>query len=264
MNNQTTILTSIIKEYADKILDGSKKYEFRKKTLGTKTDRIYIYESRSNIKDKIVGYFDTEPVSKKPVTEILDYIIKHPIESGISYAEAKKYFGDNEFGYMYPIKHYYKFRLNQNDYFGDKFRAPQNFIYIDDATELKMFNAIAEGLRLKEKLNTYSTKEFPNLKKDLKRTENQYFSLNNEGYVVVNKEKNKIVRIEKLSKECNVGNLISFSLDHLDADKFVYVNVPTKRQRLINSFIEKGFEIDTIFENKYANNDKVIRLAKNI
>lgn len=263
MDLKTTVVTSIKKEYSDKIFSGIKKYEFRKKILGKDTDRIYVYESRSKIKDKIVGYFDTEPVTKKPVCEILDYIIKHPNESGISYAEAKKYFGNNEFGYMYPVKHYYKFRLDQFKYFGTNFTAPQNFTYVEPKIELEMFNAIDQGLKLKEKLNTYSTKEFPNLKEDLKKSENQYFN-GNEGYVVVNKEKNKIVRIEKLTKECNVAELINLSLNQLDDDQLLYVNIPAKRLKLINTFVKKGFEIDTIFENKYSENDKVIRLTKNI
>ena len=53
----TIALISIRNEYVDKILDGSKKYEFRVWAFANKPSTIVIYVSRNPVKD-IVGYFE--------------------------------------------------------------------------------------------------------------------------------------------------------------------------------------------------------------
>lgn len=256
------ILISIYKKYSDKIFEGTKKFEFRKNKLGQNTKRIYVYESKSKIKDKIIGYFLTDDnIEKKPIIEILEYIKKHPLESGIDYESAKEYYRGYEYGYMYPILKINKFRINQFQIFGENFKPPQNFKYILKEEEEKIINEIITGNNLKNIYNKYSTKEFPNLKQDLDKNNNQYYS-NQFGYVVINKEKNKIVRIEKFNKNYSSNLLIDFSLENLDQNKEIYINVPTDRKKLIDNLINKGFQIDKIFESKYTRNDKVLKLIK--
>ena len=137
------VLISIHKEYSDKIFNGIKRFEFRKKDIGKNTKRIYVYESRSNINDKILGYFLTsENIEKKPVREILNYIKNNPIESGIDYKKAEEYYRGYEYGYMYPILKVKKYRINQYEIFGEKFKPPQSFLYIDKKTENKIINII--------------------------------------------------------------------------------------------------------------------------
>lgn len=263
MNQESSaVLISIHKKYSDKIFEGTKKFEFRKNKLGKNTKRIYVYESKSDIKDKLIGYFLTdENIKKIPLTEILNYIKKHPKESGIDYETAKEYYRGYEYGYMYPILKINKFRIDQKDIFGKDFKPPQNFRYIKKNDEEKIIQKIITGNNLKNIFNKYSTKEFPNLKQDLDSSNNQYYS-NQFGYTVVNKEKNKIVRIEKFNKKYSSNLLIDLSLKNLDINKEIYINVPANRQKLIDTLILKGFEIDKIFNSKYVGNDKILKLVK--
>ena len=66
MNQEpSAVLISVHKKYSDQIFEGTKKFEFRKNKLGKNTKRIYVYESKSDIKDKLIGYFLTDENIKK-------------------------------------------------------------------------------------------------------------------------------------------------------------------------------------------------------
>lgn len=261
MNN--VVLLPIIKEYSDKIFDGEKLYEFRKSSFKKLVDTVVVYESRSNIKDKIVGYFTVDLENSKvlPVEEIIEFARLNYKHTGISTNELRQYYKDCKYGYIIKIDKTYPCRINHIEIFGDNFRAPQNFYYIENETFNIIKNKINSFIRNK-KMIIYSrienNSEFPNLLNDLAKHQQQ-FILDEKGYVVINKEKNKITRIEK-TENCNTKRLIDLAIKELDKNKKIYINVPEKRVNLIKNLLSQGFEIKDKMKNKYNNNDSIFKL----
>lgn len=261
MNN--IVLLPIIKEYSDKIFDGEKLYEFRKSSFKKLVDTVVVYESRSNIKDKIVGYFTVDLENSKvlPVEEIIEFARSNYKYTGISTNELRQYYKNCKYGYIIKIDKIFPCRINHIEIFGDNFRAPQNFYYIEDKTFDKIKNKINSFIRNK-KMIIYSrienNREFPNLLNDLAKYQQQ-FILDKKGYVVINKEKNKITRIEKI-ENCSTKRLIDLAIKELDKNKKIYINVPEKRVNLIKNLLNQGFEIKDKMKNKYNNNDSIFKL----
>lgn len=121
------ILMSIKSEYADKILNGTKIYELRKKPLKNEIDTIVIYSS-GKVK-KIVGEFK------------IDFIIKDIPENiwnlgetvlGISKDKFFEYYKNSEYAYAIKIKQIKKYEAPKKlSDFGIK-KAPQSFCYIKE------------------------------------------------------------------------------------------------------------------------------------
>lgn len=97
------LLMSIKTKYADEIFDGTKVYEFRRKSIGEKNlnKKIYVYSSE---KDRsIVGYITFDKILKGD----LDYILKETDYKNNS--DIKMYFKDCNECYALHISKTYKF-----------------------------------------------------------------------------------------------------------------------------------------------------------
>lgn len=122
------VLLSIKPKYADAILRGEKRYEFRK-TLFKRTDidRILIYSS-SPVK-KIVGSFEVGKIVEGKPTKLWDEL---SYEAGIDEAEFFEYYENKDKGFAIEITNLQQFdepidpkQLNS------KFVPPQSFCYIE-------------------------------------------------------------------------------------------------------------------------------------
>lgn len=121
------VLLSINPPYADAILTGVKKYEFRRTIFKRKDiDRIYIY-SNSTVK-KIVGSFEIEKIFEGTPQEIWEKCNKH---GGISKEDFFKYFEGTQKAYGIKIKNVDHFQEPLDPYTTiDNFIPPQSFYYI--------------------------------------------------------------------------------------------------------------------------------------
>lgn len=125
--NKDTVILSIKPEYANKIFDGSKKYEFRKTIFKSpNVKKVIVYASSPVM--KVIGEFEIESILK----EAKDYLweITHK-ESGISEDFFKTYFQNKEEAIALKVKKthlYSKPKSLQIDY-GIKY-APQSFVYL--------------------------------------------------------------------------------------------------------------------------------------
>lgn len=125
--NKDTVILSIKPEYANKIFDGSKKYEFRKTIFKSpNVKKVIVYASSPVM--KVIGEFEIESILK----EAKDYLweITHK-ESGISEDFFKTYFQNKEEAIALKVKKtrlYSEPKSLQLD-FGIKY-APQSFVYI--------------------------------------------------------------------------------------------------------------------------------------
>ena len=119
------ILLSIKPEYAKRILDGSKKYEFRKRLAQETVDSIVIYSSSPQM--AVVGEVEViESIAMSP-SALWEFTKK---EAGISRTKYRTYFKDCKIAYAYKLG-------NVTIYENPKalkdlglFQAPQSFIYL--------------------------------------------------------------------------------------------------------------------------------------
>ncbi|MBQ6263652.1 MAG: hypothetical protein IJK58_09080 [Clostridia bacterium] len=121
----STILLSVKPRFAHKLIDGAKKYEYRKRLPLCKVSKIVVYSSFPE--KKIIGELevvDTISMKKSPLWE------KTKKESGITRDEYRQYFQGCNLAYAYVVgkaKRYEK-PLELSDY--DITRAPQSFVYM--------------------------------------------------------------------------------------------------------------------------------------
>ena len=122
-----TILLSIKPEYANKILTGKKKYEYRKRLSQEQVDKIIVY-STDPIKKVIGEVLVVGTITKSPTRLWEDT----KTESGITRSKYRLYFRGCKQAHAYqlgsvriytPPKELSEFGINH---------APQSFVYISD------------------------------------------------------------------------------------------------------------------------------------
>jgi predicted transcriptional regulator len=122
----TKILIAIKEEYAEKIFDGDKKYEYRRIPCKQDIDTMLIYVSSPVMKimgeAKIECKIDMNPQKLWKLTKK---------DAGISLTAYLDYFSGCEIAHAYKIGKVKQFKTpkNLNDYGIE--RAPQSFVYID-------------------------------------------------------------------------------------------------------------------------------------
>ena len=120
------ILLSIKPQYAKQILEGNKKYEYRKSLAKKKCDIILIYSS-SPVKKIVASAKIDNTISDSP-TSLWEKTKKH---SGICYSDFIEYFKHREMAHAYKLSsvQIFKTPLELKD-FGIK-TAPQSFLYVE-------------------------------------------------------------------------------------------------------------------------------------
>lgn len=123
------VLIAIKPKFANKILTGTKKYEFRKTAFSKDVDKAIVYAS-SPI-SKIIGEFTIDKIlSGSPVEiwqETKDY-------AGISEAYFQNYFKNKTISYAIKIKSYCRYKKPIDlEEIGLQY-APQSFVYLKNSS----------------------------------------------------------------------------------------------------------------------------------
>jgi predicted transcriptional regulator len=120
------ILLSIKPEYAEKILSGEKKYEFRRTIFKDQSVKTVVIYASSPIQ-KVIGEFDIECIISLDLDELWESTKYH---SGIDKEFYDSYFHGKEIGYAIKVKKTKRYRKHQdlNDY--DIKYPPQSFCYM--------------------------------------------------------------------------------------------------------------------------------------
>lgn len=119
------ILISINPKYVEKILDGTKKYEFRTKAAKEDIESLIIYSTFPT--KKVVAEVEIVEVLKMTPDELWEATKSN---SGINKADYDKYFKDRIVAYAYKLGKVLKFSTPRElNYYGVNF-APQSFVYI--------------------------------------------------------------------------------------------------------------------------------------
>jgi len=126
------VLLSIKPVYTSKIIEGTKKYEFRKSIFKKKSvDLVYIYSSHP-VK-KIIGKFTIGNILEDH-PDILWDTVKN--QSGLNESEFFNYFQGKSKGFAIEIDEFTPFKnpIDPKLHY-DNFIPPQSFCYIDNEIE---------------------------------------------------------------------------------------------------------------------------------
>lgn len=122
-----SILLSINPEYVEKIMNGSKKFEYRKRECKRKIDRIVIY-STAPVK-KIIGEAEVEKV----LVDSLEKIWKITKDfSGIDKIFFDSYYRDKDYAVAYQLKNIIEYASPRDLSEYGISNAPQSFQYIQE------------------------------------------------------------------------------------------------------------------------------------
>ncbi len=120
------IILSIKPEFANKIFEGTKKYEFRRVIFKNPNVKKVVVYSSSPVK-KIIGEFEIEKIISHELETLWNKTKRH---SGISKSFFLEYFGEKEYGFAIKIKNtklYRKPKCIREDY---NLFPPQSFLYL--------------------------------------------------------------------------------------------------------------------------------------
>lgn len=120
------VLLSIKPEFAEKIFDGTKKYEFRRSVFKNSEVRTVVVYASSPVQ-KVIGEFEIETIINDELNKLW-YLTKE--FSGISAEFFFEYFRNKENGFAIKIKKTKKYEIPLS--IKEDFNAtpPQSFMYL--------------------------------------------------------------------------------------------------------------------------------------
>ncbi|AZJ36440.1 hypothetical protein D6T69_13280 [Tenacibaculum singaporense] len=124
----TSVILSIKPIYAQAIMSGEKKVEFRKKIFKRPVDKIFVYSSSPE--KKIIGFFTIKEI----VEDTPKNLWKEFNEvGGINKDDFFNYYQEAETGFSIKISQVEKFKIGIDpaDFF-ENFYAPQSYIYLEE------------------------------------------------------------------------------------------------------------------------------------
>lgn len=120
-------MLAIKPEYVEKIFDGLKRYEYRRKCPNCQVSKIVIYETAPV--SKIVGEVDVDEMLGTAPHVLYDMTEKW---SGISKEKYDEYFDGSRQAYAYSLNHPVIFsRPASIEEYGLR-GAPQSYVYLED------------------------------------------------------------------------------------------------------------------------------------
>lgn len=124
------VLLSIKPEFVEEIIDGRKKFEYRKNIFKrTDVSTVIVYATKPL--GKVIGEFKIENIIKDHPSSIWEKTNKY---SGITKQFFDEYFKNKEIGFAIQIKNFIKYDipLELNNIDNNIKSAPQSFYYIKE------------------------------------------------------------------------------------------------------------------------------------
>ena len=122
-----TILLSIKPEYANKIFDGQKHYEYRKRIPKKEVSKIVVYSSAPE--QAVIGEVEVVKTLKMKPTPLWN---STKANAGISRSKYRKYFSGCTTAYAFVIGSFEKYPTSKSLADLNIQSAPQSFVYLDD------------------------------------------------------------------------------------------------------------------------------------
>jgi len=119
------VVLSIKPEFANKIFEGSKKFEFRKAIFKNKNVKTVIVYASSPVQ-RVIGEFEIETIFNHDIDSLWGLTKEH---SGISEKYFYEYFADRKVGYAIKIKKVKRYARTKCLKTEFKLTPPQSFAY---------------------------------------------------------------------------------------------------------------------------------------
>lgn len=131
------VLMSVKPQYANAIMCGQKKVEFRRQIFDQNVERVYVYASHP-VK-KLVGYFDIDKVDCESPLVLWNTYNK---VGSIAKTDYAAYFNNCNYGYAIIVKCANRFSKDYlvSEIFGENFRVPQSYRYINNIKTLRILS----------------------------------------------------------------------------------------------------------------------------
>ncbi len=130
-------LISVRPPYADAILSGRKRVEFRKSPFRRKVRYVVIYATKPIA--KVLGWFKVDGVEAMPPTELWR---RFSVIGGVAEQDFRDYYADADIGYAIRIGKAVRFpQAKPLDQFCDLNQPPQSFRYLPQSTRSALTNA---------------------------------------------------------------------------------------------------------------------------
>ena len=114
--------------FCNLILDGQKRYEYRKRVFSrSDVSRVYIYASKPIC--KVIGYFIVKRIINDTPSMVWDLTHEH---GGITKKQYQAYFKGHTKAYAIEIDKVFKIDPIDPKKALQGFTAPQNFMYLDE------------------------------------------------------------------------------------------------------------------------------------
>lgn len=122
------VLLSIKPEFVQQIIEGKKKFEYRKRIFKKEIESVIIYSTMPE--GMIIGEFKIEKIINASPSEIWNQTCNY---SGITEDFFFEYFSGREDGFAIKIKDFFKYKepIDPKE-LSTKFFAPQSYKYIDN------------------------------------------------------------------------------------------------------------------------------------
>jgi len=120
------VVLSIKPEFAFKIFDGSKKFEFRKAIFKNSNVKYVIVYASSPVQ-KVIGEFEIGKIFNKDLETLWDLTKEH---SGITKDYFYEYFSEKENGFAIQIKNMKKYKEPKCLKTDFNLHPPQSFAYV--------------------------------------------------------------------------------------------------------------------------------------
>ena len=124
------VLLSIKPKYAEMILSGNKKYEFRRAIFKSKTVKKVVIYASSPI-SKVIGEFEIDHILSLDISELWTRTMKH---SGIDKDFYESYFEGKDVGHAIKVKKVKRYSKHKELQEFNIKHAPQSFAYINSYT----------------------------------------------------------------------------------------------------------------------------------
>lgn len=124
------VLLSIKPEFVEEIIEGRKKFEYRK-SIFTRTDVSSVVVYATKPFGKVVGEFEIGSIIRDRPSNIWNETKNY---SGISQKFFNEYFEGRDIGFAIPIKKFIKYDkpMELNSFNENIKAAPQSFCYIEE------------------------------------------------------------------------------------------------------------------------------------
>lgn len=119
------VVLSIKPEFAEKIFEGTKKFEFRKSIFKNRDVETVIVYASSPVQ-KVIGEFDIEHIINDKLEELWE--LTH-IHAGITEEYFYEYFQDKDSGFAIKIKEFRKYKIPKDLKEDFNLLPPQSFSY---------------------------------------------------------------------------------------------------------------------------------------